>query len=138
MLTSLGIDIIEIDRLRRAMQRRPRLAPRLFTDRERAYCDRRADPAPHYAARFAAKEAAAKAVGRWLRWHEVEVVNDLAGRPLLSLSGEAAALARLSQGARLLVSLSHSRDHAVACVALLFPQESEGPAENLLPSRVGT
>jgi holo-[acyl-carrier protein] synthase len=133
MLLSLGIDIIEVDRIRQALRRRPRLAPRLFTERERAYCDRRADPAPHYAARFAAKEATAKAVGRWLRWHDVEVLSEGSGRPLLLLSGEAAALVRVAQGARALLSVSHSRDYAVACVLLLAPQEIAGPDQNLAP-----
>ncbi len=125
MLSSIGIDIIEIQRIRDALARRPRLAQRLFTPNERAYCSHRSDPGPHYAARFAAKEATAKALGRWLRWHDVEVALNSAGRPSISLSGEAAELAR---GGRLLVSLSHSRDHAVACVILLPPQETEGPA----------
>lgn len=122
MLSSLGIDIIEIPRIRQAFGRHPRLAARLFTPRERAYCDRRSDPAPHYAARFAAKEATAKAIGRWLRWHDVEVLNDDAGKPFLALTGEAGALAHIAEGGRLLVSLSHGRDYAVACVALLLPE----------------
>ncbi len=123
MATALGIDIIEIDRIRRALKRRPRMAERLFTERERAYCGRRKDPAPHYAARFAAKEAAAKALGRWLRWQEVEVINDARGRPTLVLSGEAAQLARIAEGGRTLVSLSHGADYAVAAVMLVLPQE---------------
>jgi len=136
MLTCLGIDIIEVDRLRRAIARWPRLARRLFTERERAYCERRTDPAPHYAARFAAKEAMAKALGRWLRWQEVEVVTDPRGRPGLALRGEAAELAHTGEGVRLLVSLSHTREYAVACVCLVVPQETEGPAENLFPPGV--
>ena len=138
MLTSLGIDIIEIDRVRQAIQRRPRLAPRLFTPRERAYCDQRSDSAPHYAARFAAKEATAKVLGRPLRWHDVEIVSLPSGQPTLALSGEAAALARVADGWRLLVSLSHSREHAVACVALISPQAAEGAGDNLLPPGVWT
>jgi holo-[acyl-carrier protein] synthase len=125
MRLSLGIDIIEIDRVRKALQRWPKMAARLFTERERAYCDGKADAAPHYAARFAAKEAAAKALGRPLRWHDVEVVSSPQGRPSLALYGEAAAAAGLSRGARSLVSLSHSRDSAVACVALVLPQATE-------------
>ena len=128
MLSSVGIDIIEIGRIREAMGRRPGLAARLFTARERAYCESKSDPAPHYAARFAAKEATAKALGRWLRWQEVEVTRDPDGRPGIALTGEAAQLAQVSQGGRLLVSLSHSRDYAVACVALLAPQENDRPA----------
>ena len=131
MIRSLGVDIIEIERLRRALARWPRLAPRLFTARERASCDRRADPAPCYAARFAAKEAAAKALGRWLRWHEVEIKTNSDGRPALSLSGDAAELARISEGGRLLLSLSHSRDYAVACV--IFVQQESASSELNLP-----
>lgn len=132
MTPSLGIDIVHIDRIRQALRRRARLAPRLFTVREQAYCDRRADPAPHYAARFAAKEALAKAIGRWLRWQDVEVVNDASGRPSIELHGDAACLARTAKGGQVLVSLSHDRDYAVACVLLVVPQESAG-LDNCLP-----
>jgi len=128
VLSSIGIDIIEIGRIRDALRRRPGLTARLFTTDERAYCDRKSDPAPHYAARFAAKEATAKALGRWLRWQDVEVKRDPSGRPSIALSGEAAQLAQISQGGRLLVSLSHSRDYAVACVVLVAAQESDRPA----------
>lgn len=131
MELSLGIDIIEVDRLRQALQRRPTLAARLFTERERAYCERKTDPAPHYAARFAAKEAAAKAFGRWLRWQEVEVLNDTAGRPTMRLHGGAAALGGAEDGARLLVSLSHGRDYAVAAVLALGAQETGASDQNL-------
>ena len=127
MITSLGIDIIEIDRIRQALERWPHMAARLFTEGERAYCDGRSDSAPRYAARFAAKEATAKALGRWLRWQDVEIVRDRAGAPRLSLSGEAAQLARVAEGGRLMLSLSHSRDYAVACVICLLPQETGGP-----------
>jgi len=136
MLTSLGIDIIEIDRIRQALRRQPRLAARLFTEQERAYCNRRADSAPHYAVRFAAKEATAKAMGQRLRWQEVEVVNDENGRPLLSLRGQAAQLARISHGARLVISVSHSRDYAIACVGLNSPDQDDGG--NSIPPGVRT
>ncbi|MDH4180285.1 MAG: holo-ACP synthase [Armatimonadota bacterium] len=136
--TSLGIDIIEIDRIRRALERRSRMAARLFTERERAYCDGRGDPAAHYAARFAAKEATAKALGRWLRWQEVEIANDPSGRPRLLVRGEAAALAGVSQGNQLIVSLSHSRDYAVASVLLVGPQDIASSDENLPPESVWT
>lgn len=124
MLASLGVDIIEIDRVRQALRRQPRLADKLFTPAERAYCQRRADPAPHYAARFAAKEATAKAIGRPLRWHDVEVVVSPTGRPGIHLRATAAELSRADRGGRLLLSLSHSRDYALACVGLLLPEEA--------------
>lgn len=129
MLTSLGVDIVEIGRFREALGRRPGMKARLFTEREREYCERHADPAPHYAARFAAKEAAAKAVGRYLRWQEVEVVRGLSGAPALSVTGDSAHWADVVRGARFLVSLSHSQDHAVAVVALLSPEPSPSTDE---------
>lgn len=129
MLTSLGIDMVEIGRVREALARRPGLKARLFTAREREYCERHADPAPHYAARFAAKEAAAKAVGRYLRWQEVEVVRGRAGAPALSVTGDSARWAEVTRGARFLVSLSHSKDHAVAVVALISPEPTTDEPE---------
>lgn len=138
MGTSLGIDIIEIDRIRRTLERWPRTAARLFTERERAYCEGRGDPAAHYAARFAAKEATAKALGRWLRWQDVEIANDPTGRPRLLVYGEAAALAGVSEGNQLIVSLSHSRDYAVASVLLVGPQDIACPDENLPPGSIRT
>jgi len=138
VVTSLGIDIIEIDRIRRALERWPRMATRLFTERERVYCERRGDPASHYAARFAAKEATAKALGRWLRWQEVEVARDPSGRPRLLVYGDAAALARVSEGNQLIVSLSHSRDYAVASVLVVGPQDIACLDENLPPGNTGT
>ena len=125
MLTSLGIDIIETSRIRQALERWPEMRARLFTEREREYCEQKADPAAHYAARFAAKEATAKAVGRWLRWQEVEVVSGERNRPTLQLSGESARIAGVTEGACLLLSLSHSREYAVAVVARVGAGEPE-------------
>jgi len=138
VLTGIGIDIIEIERIRSAIERWPGFTERLFSEGERSYCDRHSDPAPRYAARFCAKEAVAKAIGRPLRWRDVEVTLDSSGRPRIVLSGEAAAYANISEGASLLVSLSHSRDYAVASVALVFGEPTDGPAENLSPPGVWT
>src|SRR3712207_5280965 len=87
---SVGIDLLEIDRLERALARRPGLAVRLFTERERAYADSRARPAMHLAARFCAKEAVVKALTLEV-WnpHDIEVVRDEAGAPAVRLSGGA-------------------------------------------------
>jgi holo-[acyl-carrier protein] synthase len=115
--TGIGLDLLEIERLERALERRPRLAERLFTRDERAYADARVRPAQHLAARFCAKEAVAKALGlsAWSH-HEVEVVAG-DGAPSVRLSGGAAARAD-ELGVQPVVSLTHTLGIAGA-VALL-------------------
>jgi holo-[acyl-carrier protein] synthase len=111
-----GIDLIEIDRLERALERRPALADRIFTQRELAAARSRARPARHLAARFAAKEAALKALGLGgLRLHEVEVEGGKDTSPSLRLSGSAERAAK-KRGVELDVSLTHSRELAAAIV----------------------
>ena len=113
---AVGLDLIEIGRLARALDRRAGLAERIFTDRERSFAGARAQPARHLAARFAAKEAALKALGLGgLRLHEVEVVGGGDGPPALALHGSAAAEAS-RRGLVLEVSLTHSREFAAAVV----------------------
>ena len=109
----IGIDLLEIERMERALKRRPRLAERLFTDAERAYAAARARPGQHLAARFCAKEAVAKALGLggW-SFRDVEVVI-AEGRPQVHLSGAAAERAA-ALGVEVAVSLTHSRGHAAA------------------------
>ncbi|MBX5470015.1 MAG: holo-ACP synthase [Thermoleophilaceae bacterium] len=116
-MAGIGIDLLEIERLERALERRPRLAERLFTEAEREYAEARARPAQHLAARFCAKEAVAKALGLegWA-FRDVEVVAT-GGAPSLRLSGAAARRAA-ELGVRAEVSLTHSRTVAGA-VALL-------------------
>ncbi len=116
-VTGIGLDLLEIERLERALGRRPRLAERLFTEGERAYAADRARPAQHLAARFCAKEAVAKALGLsgW-SFHDVEVVAG-EGAPAIRLSGAAAARAR-QLAARPLVSLTHERSVAAAAAVL--------------------
>jgi holo-[acyl-carrier protein] synthase len=114
-VTGVGIDLLEIERLERAIARRPRLEARLFTPAEREYAAARARPGQHLAARFCAKEAVAKALrmDAW-RWHDVEVGPE--GR--LMLHGEMAERAG-EAGGQVQVSLTHSRTMAgaVAVVA---------------------
>jgi len=88
----VGLDLLEIERLERALQRRPRLADRLFTEGERAYAAARTRPAQHLAARFCAKEAVAKALRltAW-SWQDIEVVSGEDG-PRIVLAGKLAAL----------------------------------------------
>jgi holo-[acyl-carrier protein] synthase len=115
---SVGVDLLEIDRLERALARRPRLAERLFTEGERAYAAGRARPGQHLAARFCAKEAVAKALGlgAW-NFRDVEVLSSEDGPPRVVLSGAAAARAA-ELGVEVCVSLTHTRRDAAA-VAIL-------------------
>ncbi len=95
-MIGIGVDLVEIDRFRLALSRTPRLATRLFSDDERAYAARRADPTERLAARFAAKEAVMKAmgVGLWkFALRDVEVVKARSGQPSVRLHGAAASLA---------------------------------------------
>jgi holo-[acyl-carrier protein] synthase len=114
-MTAVGIDLLEIERLERALERRPRLADRLFTDAERAYAAARPRPARHLAARFCAKEAVSKALGIPLRPHDVEVVPGEAG-PSVRLTGAAAERAG-ELGVSVRVSLTHGRELAAAVAA---------------------
>ena len=114
MGATVGVDLLEIARLERALERHPRLAERIFTDAELGYAGGRRRPGRHLAARFCAKEAAVKALGTGpLGLRDVEVVA--ATPPRLELSGAAAAAAR-ERGVDLEVSLSHAREMAVAVV----------------------
>jgi holo-[acyl-carrier protein] synthase len=111
MTAGVGIDLLEVERLERALGRHPRLASRIFTQAERDYAAARTRPARHLAARFAAKEAVVKALGLsgGFRLHEVEVVGG--EPPTVRLSGRAAEAAA---GGRIEISLTHSRDFAAA------------------------
>jgi len=106
----LGIDVIEIERIERALERRPRLRERLFTPAELAYADERARPGRHLAARFAAKEAVIKALpGPGIAPSQIEIV---AGEPPSVRLSDAAE--RVAAGREVVVSLTHSRETAAA------------------------
>ncbi len=112
MIVGVGVDVVDVARLARALERTPGLADRLFTDAERAR------PVESLAARFAAKEAVAKALGApgGLRWREAEVVVGERGRPCLAVSGAVAQEAE-AQGVRTWhLSLSHDGGVATAVV----------------------
>ena len=112
MIVGIGIDLVDIARLHQALQRTPALADRLFTEGERAA------PPASLAACFAAKEAVAKALGgpAGLRWADVEVVHDRAGRPLLMVRGTVADAASRLGVHRWHVSLTHDGGVSVAFV----------------------
>lgn len=122
MSLSVGVDIVELDRVQRAVERYgERFLRRIYTAEELA---RYRDRLPELAARFAAKEAVSKALGVGLNhistegigWHEVEVLPDPLGKPLVSLTGRAHELAESQSLRQWAISLSHGRDHAVAFV----------------------
>lgn len=123
MIVAIGIDLVEISRIEEVFARRgDRFRVRVFTEAEISYCERRASKLASYAARFAAKEAAMKALGTgWsegVGWMDVEVVSEQNGAPILRLHGR--ALERMVEiGARkALVSLTHSGNLAIAQVLL--------------------
>lgn len=118
-VVGVGVDLCEVDQLRRAMTRTPGLRTRLFTEAEQAYCQRRRDPAERYAVRFAAKEAVLKAMGVGLGscgMREIEVEVARSGAPSVALHGRAAKLAAERGITRWEISLTHtaSMAHAVA------------------------
>jgi holo-[acyl-carrier protein] synthase len=123
MILSIGIDIIEVARIREVLLRTPRFGERVFTSAERAYCERRgAAAAQHYAARFAAKEAALKALQTGWRggisWQDVEIASRDSGAPYLILHGPVRELFEKSGASAAHLSMSHTSEHAIAQVVL--------------------
>ena len=119
----IGLDLVEVSRIRDLLERHgERFKERTFTVGEIAYCDKCADPAMHYAARFAAKEAGAKALGTGfadgVSWKDIEVTRAENGAPSLVLHGGADALAKSKGVTSALVSLTHTKDTAAAQVVL--------------------
>ncbi|MFQ5481265.1 MAG: holo-ACP synthase [Nitrospinaceae bacterium] len=119
MIFNTGLDIIEIDRIRRSIGRfSGKFEERLFTPVEIQYCRSKANPFPHFAARFAVKEAVLKSLGVGLgegvRWKDIEVVNLASGQPQLNLTGQGKALADALQVKHIHISISHDRSYAIA------------------------
>lgn len=121
-MIGIGVDLVEVARMRTALARTPTLAGRLFTEAERSYAEQAKDPAPRYAVRFAVKEAVMKALGVGLGafdWHDVEVVRADSGAPSLVVTGRAAALAAEAGVQEWKITLSHTDDLAEAVVVAL-------------------
>ncbi len=123
MIVGTGVDLCEVDRLRQAMERHgERFKQRVFTDREIAYSERKANLYERFAARFAAKEAGMKALGTGWRggiaWRDFEVTNLPTGRPTLAFHGKAAEIANKLGVRNIALSLTHTRDQAMAMVIL--------------------
>jgi holo-[acyl-carrier protein] synthase len=120
MVEGVGIDIIEVSRIRKSIEDYGELfTDKVFTPAEKAYCSEKPSPYQHYAARFAAKEAFSKATGTgWddtFSWQEVEVINEASGKPYLRLGG----LTSKNFGKkRVFLSLSHSGDYVAAVVVI--------------------
>jgi holo-[acyl-carrier protein] synthase len=120
-IVGIGVDVVEVDRVERLLRDRPSFRARVFTDEERRYCDGKASPAGCYAARWAAREAARKALGgvRGLRWHDISVRRARTGAPHLAMAGPARSRADEVGVTDVLVSFSHERSVATAfCVAV--------------------
>lgn len=132
-VTGIGVDLVHLPRLRQVVARwQDRFLRRVFTDAEIAYCRARRDPIPHLAARFAAKEAALKALGTGLRlgirWRELEVRREPGRPPVLVLSGRSREISRARGGGdRLLLALTHDGEYAMA-EAMLVSEGSSAAA----------
>src|SRR5688572_2259986 len=123
MIVSIGIDIIEVKRIREVLLRTPRFGERVFTAAERAYCDSRGVvSAQHYAARFAAKEAALKALQTgWsggIGWQDIEISAKESGAPVITFHGRARELYEASGATTAHLSIAHTTEHAMAEVIL--------------------
>jgi holo-[acyl-carrier protein] synthase len=134
MIVGIGIDIVEIARIRGVLERQgDRFLRRIFTPAEQDYCRRHRDPAPYFAARFAAKEALFKALGTgWaqgVNWLDAEIRRLESGAPTLALSGRALEIGDQLGAQALHVSLSHSEQSAIAVVILERSQESENRSQ---------
>jgi holo-[acyl-carrier protein] synthase len=121
VIVGLGLDIAEIDRIAEVLTRHgTRMLERLYTAREIAYCESHKNKFERYAARFAAKEAAMKALGtgwgRGVRWRDIEVVNAPGGKPTLRLEGVARQIADGLHARKIALTITHSGNLAVAQV----------------------
>lgn len=122
MIVGLGIDIVEVPRIKKALEGSDAMARRVFTEAEFDYCSSRKNRYQHFAGRFAAKEAALKALGTgWqagIRWKDVEVVPDEMGKPLVRFYGKAEEFLKASGAVRALVTITHASAYAVSAVVL--------------------
>jgi holo-[acyl-carrier protein] synthase len=123
MIVGTGVDIAEVPRIAASIERfGERFLQRIFTDGEIRYCDSKANRVERYAARFAAKEAAMKALGTgWnygVRWRDIEVIRKPGGRPTLAFYGRAAEFAAKLKTTNIALSLTHTTEQAFAQVIL--------------------
>ena len=119
MIYGIGIDVVEVERIEAAIARQGEaFVARLFTEKEREYCERQSRPALHFAARFAAKEAVSKAFGTGIGgqagWLEMEVLRSESGAPKMGFHGNAAEFLKTEGISEVQISLTHARDYAAA------------------------
>lgn len=133
-MPGLGVDIVDIERMRLALERTPRIKERVFSENERWYAEQKSLPEVHYALRFAAKEAVWKALGtgfNGIKFADVEIDRDAKGRPIALLSGAAATFAEKSGISEIVISLSYTKATAVASALAITdaitPQEDDSP-----------
>jgi holo-[acyl-carrier protein] synthase len=129
----IGVDLVRISRIREVIDRwQERFLERVFTAQEIAYCRARRDPVPHFAARFAAKEAGLKALGTGLRmgisWRELEVRRERGAAPRLELSGRSREIGLSRGGRRMLLTLTHDGDYALAQAMLVEDEATDDAA----------
>jgi holo-[acyl-carrier protein] synthase len=120
-IVGIGVDLVDVERVKRLLSRRKTFVDRVFTSEEISYCERQASPAECYAARWAAREACRKALGgiREMRWHDVRVERAPTGAPRLALDGSSRARMDALGVTDVLVALTHERQMAAAfCVAV--------------------
>ena len=122
MIFGIGTDIIEVDRVEKMVARGRKHLETIFTEREMEYCEIKVRKFEHYAARFAAKEAVLKALGTgWrdgLAFSDIEILNDDLGKPKISLQGKVKAFFDEQQIKQVSISLSHTKENAIAVVIL--------------------
>ncbi|MBN1754802.1 holo-ACP synthase [bacterium] len=123
MILGAGIDIIEVNRIRRVIERYGRyFTARLFSETEIEYCEGKARSCPYFAARFAAKEAFLKALGTGLadgiRWKDIQVLNDSRGKPFIKCTGKAQERLEARKVSQIQLSITHTDNYAAAIVIL--------------------
>lgn len=113
MIYGIGVDIIEVERIQSISEKNPKFLKRIFTETEIKYCSEKKNRYQHLAARFAAKEAFFKAIGRKIQWNEIGIKNLPSGKPVLEILSKEKFPFQKSD-----VSISHIKDYAVATVIL--------------------
>lgn len=113
MIIGIGVDIIEVERIRKLAEKSPRFLKRVYTPEEIHYCEGKKNKFQHLAARFAAKEAFFKALGKKINWTDIGIINLPSGKPRLYIASEESLPFDETH-----VSISHLQDYAVACVVL--------------------